>query len=88
MLCLLFSPFQWGICGFTGFGHINVDETEVPLVSSLQKDRESEEVYADQPPGLMIPGSEERVYRWRKALYGLKQAPQAWNMKIVCLLYR
>ena len=41
-----------------------------------------EEVYVSQPPGFLVPGKEEYVYRLFKALYGLKQAPRAWNEKM------
>ena len=41
-----------------------------------------EEVYVEQPPGFVIPGSESKVCRLRKALYGLKQAPRAWYQRI------
>ena len=36
------------------------------------------EVYMEQPPGFVIPGSEGKLYKLKKALYGLKQAPHAW----------
>ncbi|KAI5343766.1 hypothetical protein L3X38_011642 [Prunus dulcis] len=41
-----------------------------------------EEVYVDQPPGFVVQGKEDRVYRLKKALYGLKQAPRAWYEEI------
>ena len=41
-----------------------------------------EEVYVEQPPGFVIPGSESKVWRLRKALYGLKQAPRPWYQRI------
>ena len=41
-----------------------------------------EEVYATQPEGFVIQGSETKVYRLEKALYGLKQAPRAWYKRI------
>lgn len=37
-----------------------------------------EQVYVDQPPGYVQPGTDHRVYKLKKALYGLKQAPRAW----------
>ncbi|XP_042441388.1 uncharacterized mitochondrial protein AtMg00810-like [Zingiber officinale] len=33
----------------------------------------------EQPPGFIIKGQEEKVYKLKNALYGLKQAPRAWN---------
>jgi hypothetical protein len=36
------------------------------------------DVYAEQPKGYEIKGSEDIVYKLHKALYGLKQAPRAW----------
>ena len=41
-----------------------------------------EEVYITQPPGYVVAGQEDKVYKLNKALYGLKQAPRAWNMRI------
>jgi hypothetical protein len=41
-----------------------------------------EEVYVQQPPGFVVKGQEQKLYRLRKALYGLKQAPRAWNKRI------
>lgn len=41
-----------------------------------------EEVYVLQPPGFVLRGSEEKVFKLKKALYGLKQAPRAWNKRI------
>jgi len=36
-----------------------------------------EEVYITQPPGYVVAGQEDKVYKLNKALYGLKQAPRA-----------
>ena len=46
-----------------------------------------EEVYVSQPPGFVVKGKEDMVYRLRKALYGLKQAPRAWNKRIDSFLF-
>ena len=37
-----------------------------------------EEVYMEQPPGLVAQGELGLVCRLHKSLYGLKQYPQAW----------
>ena len=37
-----------------------------------------EEIYVEQPDGVVAPGKEDYVYFLRKTLYGLKQAPRAW----------
>ena len=36
-----------------------------------------EQVHADQPPGYVKHGNENKVYKLKKALYGLKQPPRA-----------
>ena len=41
-----------------------------------------EEVYVQQPPGFVVKGKENQVYKLQKALYGLRQAPRAWNKRI------
>jgi hypothetical protein len=41
-----------------------------------------EEVYIEQPQGIVIHGKESHVCRLNKALYGLKQAPRAWYARI------
>ena len=33
-----------------------------------------EEVYVEQPPGYIVKGHEDKVYKLKKALYGLKAA--------------
>jgi hypothetical protein len=41
-----------------------------------------EEVYVLQPPGFVVEGQKNKVYKLDKALYGLRQAPRAWNLKL------
>ncbi|CAL8133642.1 unnamed protein product [Prunus armeniaca] len=41
-----------------------------------------EEVYVDQPEGLVVKHYEDKVYKLKKALYGLKHAPRAWYEEI------
>jgi len=38
-----------------------------------------EEVYVRQPPGHVVEGKEDYVYRLNKAMYGLKNAPKAYS---------
>jgi hypothetical protein len=45
-------------------------------------------VFVTQPPGFIIEGKENMVYRLKKALYGLKQAPRAWNKRIDVFLQK
>ncbi|KAG7884784.1 hypothetical protein KL936_005436 [Ogataea polymorpha] len=47
-----------------------------------------EEIYMNQPPGFVQPGSEQKVCRLHRSLYGLKQAPLCWNFKINAVLSR
>nr|GFB25731.1 putative RNA-directed DNA polymerase [Tanacetum cinerariifolium] len=37
-----------------------------------------EEVYVNQPDGIVDPYHPDKFYRLKKALYGLKHAPMAW----------
>nr|GFB09426.1 hypothetical protein [Tanacetum cinerariifolium] len=45
-----------------------------------------EEVYVNQPDGLVDPYHPDKVYRPKKALYGLKQAPKAWYDELFTFL--
>jgi hypothetical protein len=45
-----------------------------------------EEVYVKQPPGHVIPGKENWVYRLNKAMYGLKNAPKAYSDHFMSIL--
>ena len=38
-----------------------------------------EEVYVKQPPGHIVKGKEDHVFRLKKAMYGLKNAPKAYS---------
>jgi hypothetical protein len=46
-----------------------------------------EGVYVSQPPGFIVKGQEQKVYKSHKTLYGLRQAPRAWNSKLDTVLH-
>ena len=39
----------------------------------------NEEIYMEQPQGIIAAGQEKKVCRLKKAIYGLKQASCTWN---------
>ena len=41
-----------------------------------------EEVYIEQPEGLVVHGKESYVCKLKKVLYGIKRAPHAWYGRI------
>ena len=41
-----------------------------------------EEIYMNQPEGIMLEENPEIVCKLKKSLYGLKQSPRQWNKKI------
>nr|GEW75962.1 copia protein [Tanacetum cinerariifolium] len=45
-----------------------------------------EEVYVNQPDGIVDPYHPDKVYRLKKALYGLKQAPRVWYDELFTFL--
>ncbi|GJS92056.1 putative ribonuclease H-like domain-containing protein [Tanacetum coccineum] len=58
---------------FMGFTIYQIDVKSAFLYGTIE-----EEVYVNQPPGLVDPEFPDRVYKVKKALYGLHQAPRAW----------
>ncbi|GAA0144988.1 hypothetical protein LIER_05287 [Lithospermum erythrorhizon] len=47
-----------------------------------------EEVYVEQPKGLIDTTHPDHVYRLKKALYGLKQSPRAWYERLVIFVLK
>ena len=45
-----------------------------------------EDVYVKQPPGHVVPGKENCVYKLKKAMYGLKNAPKAYSDHFMSVL--
>jgi hypothetical protein len=41
-----------------------------------------EEIYMEQPQGLVHRGDEHVMCKFHKSLYGLKQSLRAWNQKL------
>ena len=41
-----------------------------------------EEIYMDQPEGLVAQSKENKVCKLVKSLYGSKQAPKQWHQKL------
>ena len=66
-----------------GWGVHHMDVKSAFLNGELQ-----EEVYVQQPPGIIDNDHKHRVLRLHKALYGLHHAPRAWNQKLDTELLR
>ena len=47
-----------------------------------------DEIYIEQPPGLVAQGEMHMVCRLQKTLYGLKQSPRAWFKKLSGVLMK
>ena len=41
----------------------------------------NEEIYMEQPEGVVVPGQEKKVCQLVKSFYGLKQASKQWHKK-------
>nr|GFA08669.1 Gag-Pol polyprotein [Tanacetum cinerariifolium] len=57
---------------------INIFFNQMDIKTTFLYGPLKEEVYVNQPDGLVDPYHPDQVYRLKKALYGLKQAPRAW----------
>ena len=51
---------------------------QLDVKSAFLHGKLSEDVFVEQPPGYVVKGEEQKLYKLKKALYGLKQAPRAW----------
>ncbi|RVW88147.1 Retrovirus-related Pol polyprotein from transposon TNT 1-94 [Vitis vinifera] len=65
LLCVLAAQNSW---------HIH----QLDIKSAFLNGFVDEEIYVEQPNGVVAPGKKDYVYLLRKALYGLKQTPRAW----------
>jgi Reverse transcriptase (RNA-dependent DNA polymerase) len=43
---------------------------------------EDTEIYMEQPPHFVEPGTESKVCKLQKSIYGLKQAPRCWYVTL------
>jgi hypothetical protein len=67
--------------------HISWSVHHMDVKSAFLNADLGEEVYVSQPPGFIVKGQEQKVYKLHKALYGLRQAPRAWNSKLDTVLH-
>jgi hypothetical protein len=67
--------------------HLNWSVHHMDVKSAFLNGDLEEEVYVSQPPGFIVKGQEQKVYKLHKALYGLRQAPRAWNSKLDIVLH-
>jgi hypothetical protein len=66
--------------------HLNWSVHHMDVKSAFLNGDLGEEVYVSQPPGFIVKGQEQKVYKLHKALYGLRQAPRTWNSKLDTVL--
>jgi hypothetical protein len=57
--------------------HLSWSVHHMDVKSAFLNDDLGEEVYVSQPPGFIVEGQEQKVYKLHKTLYGLRQAPMA-----------
>jgi hypothetical protein len=67
--------------------HLSWSVHHMDMKSAFLNGDLGEEVYVSQPPGFIVKGQEQKVYKLHKALYGLRQAPRAWNCKLDTVLH-
>lgn len=65
----------FSLCVQYGLDLHQIDIKTAFLNSELE---EGEEVYIAQPPGYVVPGKEDYVYRLNRAIYGLRQSAARW----------
>nr|GEX40407.1 retrovirus-related Pol polyprotein from transposon TNT 1-94 [Tanacetum cinerariifolium] len=71
---------------FTYAAHKNITIFQMDVKTAFLNGQLKEEVYVNQPKGLIDLEFPNHVYRLKKALYGLKQAPRAWYEKLSSFL--
>jgi hypothetical protein len=61
---------------------LDLDIHQMDVNSAFLQANLEEEVYVQQPEGLINPNHPHKVWRLLKSLYSLKQAPMVWNKTI------
>jgi histone deacetylase 1/2 len=61
---------------------LNLDIHQMDINLAFLQANLKEEVYMQQPEGLINPNHPHKVWHLLKSLYGLKQAPMVWNKTI------
>jgi hypothetical protein len=57
----------------------NIEVRQYDISTAFLHASLSEEVFVKQPPGHVVSGKEDWVYKLNKAMYGLKNAPKAYS---------
>ena len=52
---------------------------QMDVVTAFLNGHLKEDIYMEQPPGYVQPGTENLVCKLKRSLYGLKQSPRCWN---------
>lgn len=66
--------------------HHNLEVDHMDVSTAYLNADLKETVYARQPPGFVVEGKEDWVWRLNKSIYGLKQAGYAWHKNISATL--
>ena len=52
---------------------------QMHVVTAFLNGELEEDIYMEQPEGVVVEGKETLVCKLNKSLYGLKQPPKCWN---------
>ena len=57
----------------------NLKLHQMDVTAAFLNGKLDEDIYMQQPPGFVVEGKEDYVYKLNRSLYGLKQSPRCWN---------
>ena len=66
--------------------HLNFKLYQMDVKSAFLNGMLQEEVYVEQPKGIVDPYRPDDIYKLKRALYGLKQASRAWYDRLTAYL--